>query len=195
MSNSKPVQGQTASMPINMEYSTIVERAKQQAIKRRAASPVQVELIPKYIKGIEKLIESRAKDGKPVTFAAVAMAMDVSCDTLYRMIDGRLDYVIEEYRIVHDIPDDVDMVEIDGKQVPLITFSDLLQKRVLPTIQDRLECNIYNTRGNHVGSIFALKSRYGWQDEHAPKYQQNNLIVADKDKADALLSMVTSTHA
>lgn len=176
---------------ISAEYSDIVKRAKQQAMNRRAGSPVNVELIPEYIERLSGYIEKVTTENRPPTIAGMALAMGISTDTFYRMKNGELDYVIEEYKICHDLPETA-TTGVNGE--PLIYYSDIVQKG-FDILQDRLESNCYQLKGNQVGSIFGLKARFGWQDDTGPGTTNNNLIIADKEKATALLNMLNPSDS
>lgn len=169
-----------------MAYGDLIKQAKQQAMARRANNPVRVDQIPAFIERLSGYIEDQTSKGIPPTIAGMALAMGISTDTFYRMRKGELDYIIDEYRICHDLPPDA-TTGINGE--PLICYSEIVQKG-FDILQDKLESNCYQLKGNQVGSIFGLKAKFGWQDEHVQGATTNNLIIADKERATALLDML-----
>ena len=128
---------------------------------------------------------------KPVTWAGYALAGGISYDTINRMRQGELEYVIEEYKITHDLSPDTEVwTDPQGEIHYLTRFSDLVKRYCELPIMDQLESNCYQLKGNQVGSIFGLKARFGWQDD-SPQVQHNTaVVVADADKARNLLEMI-----
>lgn len=175
---------------VSQARKEIVRQAKELALSRRAATPVSVYDIQRITDCFDGYALDCINNRKPMTWAGFALAAGISGRTLDRMKNGELDHIVEEYRICNGIPDDVDRwIDENGQEIILIPWSQIVEKCTL-LIQNQLEENCYQLKGNQVGSIFGLKARFGWQDDNAPKTQNNTLIVADKDRATELLDML-----
>lgn len=188
----KTEPGRTAEAIVAVkETSVITDRAKQMVINRRAHSPVRVERIPEMVAAWDEYTRSQQEARRPVTWAGYAMAGGISYDSINRMRQGELDYVVEEYKLTHDLhPDSEYWIDDNGEEHILARFSDLVKSHCELPIMDQLESNCYQLKGNQVGSIFGLKARFGWQDD-SPQVQHNTaVVVADADKARNLLEMI-----
>ena len=169
------------------EYSAFTKQCKAMVEARRARSPVQVELTTALIESFEQYEMETLEAGKPLTLAGYMLAGGFnSSETFYKIMNGEYDYVVDEYRILHDLPQEATQhVDEDGVIIPLIPWSNILQNARLK-IQQQLEENCYsNQRGvNPAGSIFGLKAQHGWkEDATAPHTVNNTLVIADGEQA------------
>ena len=169
----------------SMDFSRFTEQCKHMVEARRARSPVQVEYTAELLQRIEAYERETMQEDKPLTMAGYILASGLKKDVFYRVLNGDYDYVVEEYRALHNIPADVTAVESEGVVLPLIPWSDILQNCRL-RIQQQLEENCYTVqRGvNPAGSIFGLKAQHGWREEDsAPHTVSNTLVIADAEQA------------
>jgi hypothetical protein len=171
------------------ELSEFTKQCKAMVEGRRAISPVQVEKTTDLIEKLARYEEDTLRQGKPLTMAGYILASELKHDTFYRVLNGDYDYVVEEYRLLHDVPADViEYTDDEGTVQLLIAWSDILQNCRLK-IQQQLEENCYNSsthRGlNPAGSIFGLKAQHGWKEDNAATHNttNNNLIIADATQA------------
>lgn len=178
------------------EYTALTDTAKAMAKARRESSPLAMHKLPGLISNFTAYADDCMNKRKPMTWAGFAMAGDISGDTLKRMRNGELDHIVEEYRIIHDIPPDATswFDEEHNVEIPLIPYSSIAQKAGL-LIQNQLEENCYQLKGNQVGSIFGLKAKFGWQDDSGYTTTNNTLIVADRDKALQVLGMLSPSNS
>ena len=178
------------------EYKVLTARAKAMAEARRKQSPVCVEKLPGIIEAWRAYAEDCQAHRQPMTWAGCALAAGIGYDTLRRMREGELDHVIEEFRLIHDIPPDSEAwISPEGEVVPLIPLSAVVEKCCALPIMEQLESNCYQLKGNQVGSIFGLKAKFGWQDEAQNTITHNTLVVADKDKALSILTMLNPSDS
>jgi hypothetical protein len=173
--------------------SLITEEAKKLAAARRAKSPVCMEQMPGILQAWADYIETCEKNKQPLTWGGFALAGGISADTMRRMRDGELDHIVEEFRILHDIPEDAsEYVTEDGEIITLVPWSIPCQK-LENLIQDQLERNCYTNKGNPAGSIFGLKARFGWEDQQTgPTTNNNTLVIADADQARKAMELLTN---
>lgn len=147
------------------EFSQFTNTCKKMAAARRAISPVQVEKTNELLDNLAEYETETLSQGKPLTVAGYMLASGLNRETFYRVLNGDFDYVIDEYRALHDVPADTFTVTIDNEQIPLIAWREILEKCYL-RIQEQLETNCYDTRAkNAAGSIFGLKARFNWHED------------------------------
>ena len=173
------------------EWSEFTKQCKELARQRRAKSPLQVENIPRTLERINDYIQTQRNNNKPLTHGGFMRCFGVSPDTYYKLDD--YDYIIDEYRALHDIPDDVEVAtDTNGNVFPLVSYSEIKKNICDVAICEQLEENCYNIRAhNSAGSIFGLKARFGWQDD-APQQHLNvgTLNIATSEQALKSLQML-----
>ena len=175
--------------------SLITEEAKKLAAARRAASPVSMEQMPTILQAWADYVKDCENNRRPMTWGGFALAGGISVDTMYRMRNGDLDHIVEEYRITHNLPEDAkEAITEDGEVIPLLSWSEPCQK-LEALIQDQLERNCYTNKGNPAGSIFGLKARFDWQDQpEAAQNVTNNLVIADAEQAKKAMKLLENVE-
>ena len=187
MANSNPIN----AIGIQKEYSQFTDKCKAMAEKRRANSPVQVERTLEVLANIQNYIEEQTRTNKPLTHAGFMRCMGLGTDQYYNL--DRYDHVVDEYKILHNLPQDATThVNDKGEEIPLVCWSQIKQKVCDIAIQEQLETNCYTMqRGvNPAGSIFGLKARYGWTEDTATQHIDKAIIIADSEQAKKSLQML-----
>lgn len=170
---------------MHKEYHEFSQTCKQFAEGRRNKSPYSVDRIPDMLEKLEGYVEKQEKIRKPLTIGGFALALGIPTRTFNKLCNGDYDYVVEEYRILNDLP--MDCMEHNG--IPLIPFSEIMDKCKL-LIQEQLETNCYQNRGNPAGSIFALKCRFDWVEDASPNTVNQTLVIADSSQAMKAIEML-----
>jgi hypothetical protein len=114
--------------------------------------------------------------------------MGINSDIYYQL--EKYDHIVEEYRILHDLPADATEHKTDHGTFPLVTWSSIKKNICDVLIQEQLEENCYTNRGNPAGSIFGLKARYQWTEDSTPQHLVQNLVIADGEQARKALEML-----
>lgn len=175
--------------------SLITEEAKKLAAARRAASPVSMEQMSTILQKWQDYIEDCEHKRQPLTWGGFALAGEISVDTMYRMRNGDLDHITEEFRITHNLPEDATQyINDDGEVIMLLPWSEPCQK-LEALIQDQLERNCYTNKGNPAGSIFGLKARFDWQDQpENTSISGNTVVIADAGQAQKAMKMLINVE-
>lgn len=128
----------------------------------------------------EYIVECERK-GKHMTIAGLQRALGINSKSWYRMRNGDMDHALYEFLAQHDLPEDyADTLETmvweeDGKQVPLITYSEFLDNLYLRQ-QELLE-EVCINKSNPVGSIFLLKAMHKISDSPSVSVTNNTLNI------------------
>lgn len=189
--NSNSLANLQKGYQVTKEYSELTQACKRMAAARRANSPVQVERTAEVLQNITDYIEEQQRRGKPLTHAGFMRCFGVGAETYYSL--DKYDYVLEEYKALHDLPvDATTYTDDDGNVFPLVAWSNIKKNVCDVAIQEQLEENCYTNRGNPAGSIFGLKARYSWDDSNGANAQHivNNLVIADTEQAQKSLDML-----
>lgn len=176
---------------ISKERSNIAESARKMAENRRKRSPYSAEKQGSLIQKLSDYVESQKAEGKPLTIAGFMLASGIPKKTWYEMRDGRYDASIEEYKMLKGIPEDAEnYVTEDGEVLPLVLWSDVIERCYLLAQQEREEACVAGKAGNVIGNIFLLKAHHGLNDQpdHI-QHQQNIQIVANSEMALKALEM------
>ena len=172
------------------DYSALVETSKRFIEARRARSLYNVGNIQKLIDAFEAYEAEQARTGKPLTVSGYILASGMPKSTFYEASNGMYDYVIEEYKITHGLSEDTEtVIDENGQEITLAPWSEVIEKAYLK-IQEQRETACSSTRGNPAGNIFLLKAQNGLQEEASPHTVNQNLIIADADKAKTMLEML-----
>lgn len=176
---------------IQTERSKITESARKLAEAKRANSPYRVEEQPIFVSKLSGYVEEQEKKGKPLTIAGFMLAAGIPRRTWYKMASGEFDTMVEEFKLLRGIPEDADeYVTEDGEVVPLLLWSDIVERCSLLAQQQREEACIVGKSGNVIGNIFLLKAQHGLSDAPEQVQTQNNIqIVADAETALKALEM------
>jgi hypothetical protein len=130
----------------------------------------------------EEYVKECAESGKPMTIAGWQMAMGVPRSAWQSMKKGEYDSRLYEFLAMEGLPldyaDTLEMLvyEKDGKKIPLITYSEFLE-RIYLQYQDVLEAACQRQR-NPVGSIFLLKSVHKFDDQSGTNVTNQTLNVS-----------------
>ena len=178
----------TKAIQVQKEFSQFSQTCKQLAQARRANSPVQVEKTLQALQNIEDYIQEQRHNGRPLTHAGFMRCFGIDSYTYYSL--DKYDYVIEEYKALHNLPADAEEHITDEGVIPLVRWSSIKKNVCDVLIQEQLEENCYTNRGNPAGSIFGLKARYQWSDDNTPQHVVNNLVIADSEQAKKSLDML-----
>lgn len=183
----------SALIKTTKEFSEFTKQCKQLAEARRARSPVQVERTAEVLQNIYEYIERQQTRGKPLTHAGFMRCFGVDDNIYYSL--NKYDYVIEEFKALHDLPmDATQYIDEDGVIYPLVSWWDIKKNVCDVAIQEQLEENCYTNKGNPAGSIFGLKARYNWQEDNAnTRVTNNTLVIADGEQARKSLQMLLDT--
>ena len=177
---------------IAAERKKITESARKLAIAARNRSPYTPETQGMFIERLTNYVDEQDKKGKPLTVAGFILASGIPERTWYDMRNGVFDAGIEEYKLTHDIPiDAMEYTNEDGEILPLIPWSELINRCYLLLQQERETNCVAGKAGNVIGNIFLLKSQHGLSD--APqeiKSQTNIQIVANSETAMKALEML-----
>lgn len=174
------------------EYSELSQACKRMAEARRANSPVQMERTGEILQNITDYIEEQHKRGKPLTHAGFMRCMGLDSYTYYSL--DKYDYVLEEFKVLHDLPADANEYTGENGTFPLVAWSSIKKNVCDVAIQEQLEENCYTNKGNPAGSIFGLKARYSWQEDNAnTRVTNNTLVIADGEQARKSLQMLLDT--
>lgn len=172
------------------EYNVITERAKRYAMARREAWGNGVESIQPLIDRLQEYTEKTIADGKPLTVAGYILAAGVPASKFYDMKNGTYDHIIEEFKICNDLaPDTEQYITPDGEVIPLVPFSDIIEKCYL-LIQEQRETACSSLRGNPAGNIFLLKAQQGFREEESPSTVNQTLVIADSEQARHALDLL-----
>ena len=173
-------------------YGELSETARAMAEGRNRARKYNVDFIPVLQERLKAYREECERNREPLTSGGFILASGVPSSTFYEMAEGKYDPVVEEWRLLHNVPPDVDeFIDEDGTVIPLAPFSDVIEKEARLPLQISLERNCYQNRGNPAGSIFGLKARFNWTEDPTPARVQNNLIIADSEQARRALEMLS----
>ena len=167
--------------------------ARAMVEERHKARKWNVDFIPVLIERLEDYRRECEDKNEPLTSAGFVLASGVPQRTYYEMLNGDYDHVVEEYRLIHGIPQDTEtIIDGDGVITPLVPFSQVLEKYARLPLQQQLERNCYSTaRGvNPAGSIFGLKARFDWKEDNTAQHVTNNLVIADSTQAQKSLEML-----
>lgn len=191
--NSNSLANLQRGYQVTKEYSELTQACKRMAAARRANSPVQVERTAEVLQNITDYIEEQQARGKPLTHAGFMRCFGVGAETYYSL--DKYDYVLEEYKALHDLPvDATTYTDDDGNVLPLVAWSNIKKMVCDVAIQEQLEENCYTNKGNPAGSIFGLKARYNWQEDNAnTRVTNNTLVIADGEQARKSLQMLLDT--
>jgi len=179
---------------VTSQYAMIEEGARALVEQRNNARKYNADFIPLLIERLKAYSEECEHENKPMTMAGFILASGVPQSTFYEMSNGDYDHVIEEYKIIHGIePTATEYIDEDGVIIPLVPFSEVIQKNARLPLQNQLESNCYTQqRGvNPAGSIFGLKSVFGFTEDSQPARVTNNLVIADGEQARRALEMLT----
>lgn len=182
---------------LNTRYTADINLYKEYAEKRRNNRKVSQEFGALIPERMAAYIEKQADTKKPLTIAGAILALNIGKDTFYRIKNGDMDYITEEYRTLHaDEPILLDalgneyITNPEGELIPLAPLSELLEKYVLLPLEESLQSNCMSLRGNPAGNIFLLKAQMGYKEESEVKEVHQNLIIADREKATSILKML-----
>ena len=178
---------------VTSQYAQIEAGARAMVEARNKARKYNADFIPVLIERLEQYRRECEETNKPLTSAGFIMASGLPSKTYYEMANGDYDHVIEEYRLIHNIPQDVEQVtDDDGVVIPLAPFSQIIENLARLPLQQQLESNCYNTqRGvNPAGSIFGLKARFNWREDNGTQYIDKAVIIADGEQARKSLKML-----
>lgn len=173
----------------NSRYKNELDGYKQFAESRRKNRTFTQEQLTVYYDRANEYIRDRDDEDKPYTISGVILALGIDDMSFKRMKDGDYDYRLYEYMDLNNITDDmvrldgnnVPYVEIDGKRVILIPYSEVIEKIYL-MLQEQIETRLYEK--GRVGDIFALKSKYGWSDSgEKPQTVNQTLVIATEEQA------------
>lgn len=137
----------------------------------------------------EYIVECERK-GKHMTIAGLQRALGINSKSWYRMRNGDMDHALYEFLAQHDLPEDyADTLETmvweeDGKQVPLITYSEFLDNLYLRQ-QELLE-EVCINKSNPIGAIFLMKSMHQIRDDSSGVTINNNTLNVYQDKFGSL---------
>lgn len=185
--------GKEALERVTSQYAQIEAGARAMVEARNKARKYNADFIPVLIERLEQYRRECEQTNTPLTSAGFILASGIPQSTFNEMVRGDYDNVIEEYRIVNNIPNDVDeVIDDDGQIIPLESFSAILEKYARLPLQMQLESNCYNTqRGvNPAGSIFGLKARFNWKEDNGTQYIDKAVIIADGEQARKSLKML-----
>lgn len=177
---------------ISKERSNIAESARKMAENRRKRSPYSAEKQNSFIEKLSDYVENQHKEGKPLTIAGFMLASGIPKKTWYEMRDGKYDASIEEYRMLKGIPEDAEeFTTEDGEILPLLLWSDIIERCYLLAQQEREEACVSGKAGNVIGNIFLLKAHHGLNDNpmFGVQSQTNIQIVANSEMALKALEM------
>ena len=178
------------------QYMQFTESARKLAESRNKARKYNVDFVPVLIERLTAYVEECKRTHEPMTSAGFILASGVPQKTFSEMVNGDYDNVVEEYRILHNIPDNVNEIITDeGEVIPLAPFSLVLEKFARLPLQAQLEGNCYTNRGNPAGSIFGLKARFNWTEDNTPQHVVQNLVIADGEQARKALEMLSKPRA
>lgn len=191
--NSNSLANLQKGYQVTKEYSELTQACKRMAEARRANSVVQVEKTAEVLQNITDYIEEQQRRGKPLTHAGFMRCFGVDSGVYYGL--EKYDYVVEEFKVLHDLPTDATQyIDDDGVIYPLVPWSTIKKNVCDVAIQEQLEENCYTNKGNPAGSIFGLKARYSWQEDNAnTRVTNNTLVIADGEQARKSLQMLLDT--
>lgn len=174
------------------ERKKITESARKLAIAKRNNSPYAPEKQNEFVEKLANYVEEQQSHNKPLTISGFILASGIPQKTWYRMKDGEYDTGIEEYKLTHDIPLDAEeYVNEDGEIIPLVPWSEIIDRCYLLAQQERETACISGKAGNVIGNIFLLKSQHGLSDQPEQIQNQTNIqIVASAETAIKSLEML-----
>lgn len=174
------------------ERKKITESARKLAIAKRNNSPYTPLTQNNFIEKLSGYVEEQQVKGKPLTVAGFILASGIPEKTWHDMKNGMYDASLEEYKILHEIPQDAtEYVNEDGEVLSLIPWSELIGRCYLLLQQEREENCVAGKAGNVVGNIFLLKAQHGLSDMPQQVQSQTNIqIVANDNTAMKALEML-----
>lgn len=182
---------------ISRRESENVARYKEIAEKRRKGRKYKQEDLAGIMQRLNDYIDEQTAEDKPLTIAGMIRAAGVSKSTWYEMIGGDYDHLLFQYIDLHTIPkellDDANggaiptFLDGEGHEIPLIMFSEALQKAVL-RVEEQTEERLYSK--GRVGDIFSLKAVHGWQEDSQPQQVTNNLVIASPEQAKRAIDLL-----
>lgn len=187
--NSNSLANLEKGAQLQREFGEFSKACKQLAEARRANSPVQIERTGEVLQNIADYIEEQQRRGKPLTHAGFMRCMGLDSYTYYSL--EKYDYVLDEFKVLHNLPADASEYTGENGTYPLVQWSSIKKMVCDVAIQEQLEENCYINRGNPAGSIFGLKARYAWDDNGTnAQHVTNNLVIADGEQARKALGML-----
>lgn len=192
MANRQPkAQKNVDYREVNKARHEIAEQARKLALAGRERSPYSVAKQGMFIERLNEYVERQAERGKPLTISGFALAAEIPLRTWEKMRNGEYDTMIEEYKMLNDLPSDLrEYTTEDGEVMSLIPWSEIVERCYLLTQEQREEACVIGKAGNVVGNIFLLKSQHGLSDAPEQVVSQKNIqIVADADTALKALEM------
>lgn len=182
-------------LAVTAEAAKITEQAKKMCAARRALSPVSMEQMPHIIEAWADYVKECQQTRQPMTWGGFALAANISVRTIYRMREGELDHLVDEFRITHNLPEDATQyINEDGEVIELLPWSQPCQK-LENLMSDQLERNCYTNKGNPAGSIFGLKARFDWQDQpENTSISGNTVVIADAGQAQKAMKMLINVE-
>lgn len=182
---------------ISRRESENVARYKEIAEKRRKGRKYKQEDLAGIMQRLNEYIDEQTAEDKPLTIAGMIRAAGVSKSTWYEMIGGDYDHLLFQYIDLHTIPNELlddanggdipSFLDGEGHEIPLIMFSEALQKAVL-RVEEQTEERLYSK--GRVGDIFSLKAVHGWQEDSQPQSVTNNLVIASPEQAKRAIDLL-----
>ena len=134
---------------------------------------------------------------KAITRAGLQLAAGVvNRDVFYRLSNGDYDYrlfaYIDSQNIdVDSIPEDENGIkwyaDEENRRIPLIPFSDIVQKALLYAEAEAEQSMHINGR---ITELSRLNVVHGWREEKAPTSVNQTLVIASEEEANRMLELL-----
>lgn len=190
---------------VNAQYTEKIEQWRTMAEARRTACKYTQEWAAKlyvnvmtYVNGCLKSFDPETgKYLQAITRAGLQLAAGViSRDLFNKLCSGEYDYRLIEYIELNRI--DVDTIQEDEqgvkwykdsqtRQVPLIAFSEVLQKALLYAEAEAEQSMHINGR---ITELSRLNVVHGWREEKAATTTNNTLVIGGEEEAKHILELL-----
>ena len=179
---------------LNTWYSQDIAEYKKFADAKRNRYSYRQEHLTDIVNDAKEYISKRKSEGKPFTITGLQLALKMDSKQCSRLRSGDLDWrlyqlldcegvnegeIFTEYDEI--LRADIDYVIINGVKLVAMTYSSVMDILYLH-IQEQLEENCLKN-GNPAGSIFLLKSIFGYSEKQSSTTQVLDITIADKQEA------------